>query len=168
MAYEDHFKHADDVVAHLNTIVPAISDPWLQSKYTGFVAVVAVTVYELAIKEIFIEFARRKHKVLGHFTESFFDRINGRIKIKNIREDYIKKFGDKYDSRFQRKLDNAIKLYMQINHRDIRSSYSNLIIWRNNFSHEGRLSSTATYSEAIQAYEDGKEVLHCLAASMTR
>ncbi len=27
---------------------------------------------------------------------------------------------------------------------------------------------TATYNEAVQAYEDGKEVIHCLAASMKR
>lgn len=64
MPYVDHFQHADNVVEHLNGIVPTIADPLLQAKYLGFVSVVAVTVYELAIKTIFIEFAQHKHKVL--------------------------------------------------------------------------------------------------------
>ncbi len=81
MAYANHFRHADDVIAHLNTVVPTITDPLLVAKYSGFAAVAAVTVYELAIKEIFCEFGRRKHKILGNFTESYFDRINGRITL---------------------------------------------------------------------------------------
>ena len=52
MPYLDHFQHADDVVTHLNSVVPTIPDPLLRAKYVGFVSVAAVTVYELAIKEI--------------------------------------------------------------------------------------------------------------------
>ncbi len=168
MAYIDHFQHADDVVNHLNTIVPTITDPLLKAKYVGFVSVVAVTVYEMAIKDIFIEFAHKKHKVLGNFTESYFDRINGKIKLKIIRDEYIKRFGIKYKTRFQRKLDERAREYLRVNHRDIKNSYANLIIWRNDFAHEGKINITATYEEVVQAYEDGKEIIHCLAACMTR
>ncbi len=168
MAYPDHFLHADDVVAHLNTIVPTITNPLLTAKYVGFVSIAAVTVYELAVKDIFIEFARRKHKLLGNFTEVYFDRINGRIKLQIITDDYIGKFGSKYQNRFRQKIEKRSKEYLQLNHRDIKSSYANLITWRNDFAHEGRVNSTTTYREVIQAYEDGKEVIHCLAAAMTR
>ena len=168
MAYTDHFLHADDIVAHLDGIVPAITDPLLIRKYVGFVAVSAVTVYELAIKEIFIEFARKKHKVLGHFTEAYFDRINGRIKLQIIKDDYIGKFGIRYQTRFSKNITKRSKEYFSVNHREIRNSYANLITWRNEFAHEGIINSTATYTEVIQAYEDGKEVIHCLAESMTR
>ena len=68
MAYTDHFQLADDVISHLNTVIGGISDPFIASRYVGFVAVASVTVYELAIKEIFIDFGERKHKVLGEFT----------------------------------------------------------------------------------------------------
>ncbi|MCF6210719.1 MAG: hypothetical protein L3K24_08645 [Gammaproteobacteria bacterium] len=168
MTYTDHFLHADDVIAHLNSIVPSITDPLLLPKYVGFVSVAAVTVYELAMKDIFIDFARKKHKVLGNFTEAYFDRINGRIKLKIIKEDYIGKFGRKYQIKFQKNIEKKSKEYLQINHRDIRSSYANLITWRNEFAHEGIINSTTTYDEVIKAYEDGKEVIHCLAESMTR
>lgn len=168
MTYADHFRHADDVIIHLNGIVPALADPLLKVKYTGFVAVTAVTVYELAIKEIFCEFGRRKHKVLGKFTESHFERINGRVTLDNIRKDYCARFGDVYADRFKKRLDASAKAHLLRNRRDLKNSYSNLITWRNSFAHEGNVPATATYAEAVQAYEDGKEVIHVLAASMAR
>lgn len=168
MTYQQSFKHADDVIAHLNIIVPTITDPMLQAKYTGFAAVAVVTVYEIAIKEIFINFAKKKHKVLGNFTESYFDRINGKIKIQVIKDEYISKFGNKYLHRFKKRLENATKLYMIANRRDVLSSYANLILWRNDFAHEGKLSATATYSDVVKAYEDGKEVIRCLYEAMDR
>ncbi|WP_089725863.1 HEPN domain-containing protein [Candidatus Thiosymbion oneisti] len=166
MIYGSHFRHADDIVNHLNDIVPEITNPLLKAKYVGFVSVAAVTVYELAIKEILIEFARRKHQVFGHFIEAHLDRINGRIRLKTIKEEHISRFGSKYETRFQQGLDKRTKEYLQDNQRDIKNSYTNLIIWRNDFSHTGRINPTTTYEEAVQAYEDGKEVIHCLASCM--
>jgi hypothetical protein len=168
MAYHIHFQHADDVVAHLNTIIPGLTDPLLQSKYVGLMAVAAITVYELAIKTIFIDFGKKKHKVLGSFTENYFNRINGRITLKNIKDDYVIKFGNKYLHRFEKTIDQKAKQYLSIHRRDIRSSYANLIIWRNDFAHEGRFNTTATYQEVVQSYEDGKEIIHCLAQTMNR
>lgn len=168
MPYSDHFLHADDVVAHLNIIIPTIADPLLTPKYVGFVSVAAVTVYELAVKDIFIEFAKKKHKLLGNFTEAYFEKINGRIRLQVIVDDYIGKFGNKYQVCFRKNIEQRSKEYFRINHRDIRNSYANLITWRNDFAHEGRINSTTTYDEVIKAYEDGKEVIHCLAASMVR
>lgn len=168
MPYQDHFKHADDLVAHLNGVVPTIADPLLQAKYIGFVSVAAVTVYELAVKQIFIDFAAKKHKVLGHFTESFFERINGRIKLPVVKDEYIDRFGERYTNRFKKNIEVFSKNYLAKHKRDIRSSYANLITWRNDFAHEGKLNATATYGEVIQAYEDGKEVIRCLAETMVR
>ena len=168
MPYTANFQHADDIINHLNTIVPPLTDPLLKVKYIGFVAVAAVTVYEMAIKTIFIEFAKKKHKVLGTFTEAFFERINGRIKISHIREDYLIKFGEKYLRRFNVKLEKCSNDYMRTNRRDIKSAYSNVINWRNDFAHEGMMRTTATYPEVLQAYKDGKEIIRCLAETMTR
>ena len=168
MAYADHFQHADDVITHLNVIVPAISDRLLAAKYAGFVAVSAVTVYELAIKEIFCEFARKKHKVFGKFTESYFERINGRVSLRNIKDEYCPRFGDVYADRFKTHLEKAAHIHLIQHRRDVRSAYANLIIWRNDFAHEGRAPATATYTEVTQSYEDGKVVIQALASSMVR
>jgi len=168
MAYTSHFHLADDMILHLNTVIGGISDPFIESRYIGFVAISAVSVYELAIKDIFYEFGQKKHKVLGCFTRSYFDRINGRIKIQSIRDDYIKKFGDKYVIRFKKKIDNAEKISLRTRRISILSNYSNIIEWRNQFAHEGIVPATVTYAEITQAYEVGKEIIQCLSSTMQR
>jgi hypothetical protein len=72
MAYADNFKLADNLISHLTPAVGGIKDPFLASRYAGFVAVTAVTVYELAVKEILCSFDDSKHIVLGNFYEKLF------------------------------------------------------------------------------------------------
>ena len=48
------------LVAHLDSVIGGVSDPFISSRYVGFVAVVGTTVFELAIKEIFLEFSIKK------------------------------------------------------------------------------------------------------------
>ena len=72
MGYDSHFIYADDFINHLDIALPATTDPFIKSRYIGFLAITAVTVYELALKEIFIDFANKKHKVLGTLTRSYF------------------------------------------------------------------------------------------------
>ncbi|MCB9422845.1 MAG: hypothetical protein H6667_23805 [Ardenticatenaceae bacterium] len=168
MAYQDHFRLADDMIIHLNTIIASVSDPFITSRYVGFVAVTAVTVYELAIKDVFFDFGNKKHKVLGTFTRSYFDRINGRIKIQIIRDEYVRRFGDKYVTRFKKKIEETEELNIRLHGRSIQSSYNNIIIWRNEFAHEGKIPGTVTYNEVTASYEVGKEVIKCLAETMYR
>ena len=168
MPYYDHFTLADDVISHLDSIMSSISDPFIQSRYVGFVAVTATTVYELAIKDIFCEFGEKKHKVLGSFIRSYFDRINGKIKIDSIRNEYVKRFGDKYVEKFKEKLDRSEQHWLRTKKVSIKSSYNNIIEWRNEFAHAGKIPSTVTYNEITQSYIIGKEVIKCLAESMHR
>ncbi len=166
MSYDVHFKHADDVIEHLDTFVPGLEDPLLRAKYVGFVTVAAVTVYEIALKSVLIDFATSQNKVFGTFAEAFFGRINGRIRIEDIQKDYLKKFGVDYKTGFKENLKQAADVYLHAHKRDIVSSYENLITWRNDYAHEGTLNETATYEEVVQAYADGKEVIRCLAGTM--
>jgi len=168
MAYQVHFKLADDMISHLDSVVGGITDTFVTSRYVGFVAVAAVTVYELAIKEIFCEFAQKKHKVFGSFVDKYFDRINGRIKLKVIRENYIPRFGDKYLQRFERKIKKVEERSIRARKGSIETAYGNIITWRNEFAHEGRIPSTPTYAEVTKAYYTGKAVIDCLAETMRR
>lgn len=168
MAYDDHFRLADDYITHLDLVIGAIADPFIKSRYSGFLAVSAVTVYELALKNIFRDFAARKHNVLANFTNLYFARINGRIKIDVIKDDYVKRFGDKYVKRFSKKLEARERQILRTDGASVRSSYGNIITWRNGFAHEGMVPTTATYDEVKKAYGLGKHVIHCLAETMTR
>ena len=168
MAYHHHFKLADDLVLHLDSVFAGLRDPFLESRYTGFVAVSAVTVLELSLKTIFLEFAAAKHKVLDAFCRSFFERINGRISFENINKDYLPRFGDKYRDRFKKKLDRREELELRTAGTSMKSYYGNLIVWRNNFAHEGTLPATATYRDVKIAYGYGKDIMQLLSESMRR
>lgn len=168
MAYSDHFKLTDDLVAHLDPILLGLNDPFIESRYTGFLSLSAVTVYELAIKEIFREFAKRKHKVLEHFTVLYFERINGRIKVPDIKREYVKKYGTQYIARFEKQLESCEHRFLKDQGVSVSTAYGNLVTWRNGFAHEGQLPGNATYGEARKSYELGKEVIHCLARAMRR
>lgn len=168
MPYHEHFVLADDMIAHLDSVVENVVDPFIASRYVGFVAVAAVTVYELAIKDVFIDFGAKKHKVFGVYAQSNFNRINGRIKLGHLRDDYIRSFGERYKKRFDAKLEDADGQAVRTDHISIRASYSNIITWRNSFAHEGILPTSPTYAEVTTAYRYGKRVIDCLADAMTR
>lgn len=167
MPYGDHFAIADAYIQHLDNAIGSIRDPLLQSRLVGFLAVSAVTVYELSIKTIFIDFAENIHPVLGQFARSYFDRINGRVSRRNIEENYLTKFGQYYLEKFRRLLEIREREILQSKSRSVKSSYNNIVTWRNAFVHEGRMPETATYQEAREAYEAGCELIHCLAETMS-
>lgn len=128
----------------------------------------SVTVLELAMKTIFSDFADAKHKVLGNFCARYFDRINGRIGLKLIHDDYLVKFGSKYQVRFQRALEKLERQELRNSGASIKASYGNLLTWRNGFAHEGNVPANATYPEVKRAYGCGKQVMDCLATCMRR
>lgn len=168
MPYDSHFKLTDDLILHLDTVIASLTDPFIESRYTGFLAVNAVTVLELALKTIFLEFSAAKHVVLGNFCAHFFGRINGRITLKNIKEEYLPKFGMKYTIRFERRLKQLESSHLRTTGTSIKSSYGNLITWRNGFAHEGIIPNNASYDEVKKSYECGKEIMRCLATCMRR
>lgn len=168
MPYSDHFKLTDDLIQHLDPVLAGLNDAFIESRYTGFLAVSSVTVLELAMKTIFWDCADAKHKVLATFCGQYFDRINGRIGLKTIREDYVAKFGSKYEARFGMALEKLEHYELKTNGVSIKASYGNLLTWRNEFAHEGNVPTNASYPEVKRAFGCGKQVMNCLASCMRR
>ena len=168
MSYQDRFKLADQYVDHLNEAVIEIQDAFIASRYVGFVAVSAVTVYEQAIKDIFISFSAKKNSVFGEFATAYFFRINGRISSREIVKEYLPRFGEKYVKRFRRKRDKKENEILRNERKSILASYNNIISWRNQFAHEGVVPNTVTFTEVRDAYANGKHIIHCLADTMVR
>lgn len=166
MPYTDRFINSDNLVAHLTTIIPTIVDPAILSSYAGFLSVSSVTVYELAIKDIFSAFAYAKKRAFGNFVDSHFERINGRIKLSNLKDEHIASFGAKYLTRFKKDLDAKDAASIAAGLGSIKSQYGNLITCRHNFVHQG--SPTLTINEIITSYQNGKEVIHSLNYAMVR
>ena len=168
MPYTDRFSLVEDYLIHLDPMMAGIADPFIQGRYLGFVLISAVTVYELAIKDIFYEFSDKKHSVLGNFARAKFDQLNGRIKLNSLRNEHIGMFGRKYVERFDKKLDKVEDASLRGGQGSVKASYGNVISWRHTFVHEGNPPNTTNYSEVKRAYAAGKNVIHCLNESMVR
>jgi hypothetical protein len=168
MPYTDRFTLVENYLAHVDPVMATITDPFVEARYTGFIATSAVTAYELAIKDIFYAFADRKHLVLGEVTRARFFRLNGKIKLDDLKKEHVKMFGTKYLTRFMRNLENVERTYPAAHNKSPKSAYNNVIVWRNQFVHEGNLPNTTNYAEIKDQYVAGKEVIHCLFKSMVR
>lgn len=168
MSYRNHFTAADKVAAHLVAVHSAASDSDLTRSCIGFLTIAAATAYELAIKEILVNFCERKHKVFGTFSRSQFDRLNGRIKLSDLRGLYISAFGEKYLKRFNAKLTDADNASVVSHGTTVTTCYQNILVWRHSFAHTGVVPATMTFNEALSAYKLGATVVDCVAASMHR
>ena len=165
MAYLKRFNSVDLLISQLRPIAQTGPDPLVLSAMAGIVAVEAVTAYELAIKDIFEEFSRKKNKVFGSFVTNSYSKLNGRIKYQEIKE-MVKAFGEKYRERFLKKMDEKTKIVLVSDHVDLIQTYNNLILGRHEFVHAGQL--TMTLQEAINSYSRGKELIGALYESMKR
>ena len=168
MPYSDRFALVEDYLAHVDPMMDAIEDPFVKARYTGFIAISAVTAYELAIKDIFYTFADKKHLVLGEVIRAKFLRLNGKIKLEDLKKEHVKMFGDKYLNRFKSNLEKMENAYVRTHNKSPKTAYTNVITWRNQFVHEGTLPNTTNYAEIKDQYTAGKEVVHCLSKSMVR
>lgn len=165
--YTSHFNLADDLVSHLDGVLSEVTDPFLLSRYAGFVAVSAATVFELAVKSILIDFAAAQHPVLSNFVGRVFERLNGRVSLQALKEEHLPKFGAAYVAKFSSKLEETELAILRSEGESVKSSYGNLLQWRHGFAHGGLLPATATYAEVCRSYHSGKHVLHSLAFTMT-
>ncbi|MGD0022410.1 MAG: HEPN domain-containing protein [Smithellaceae bacterium] len=166
MLYTDRFVGTDKLINHLAPIIRTVTDPSILADYAGFLSVSSVTVYELAIKDIFNEFASRKHKVFGTVIDKHFERLNGRIKIDDLKGEHVKLFGDKYLKKFNQKLKSKESSALSTSRISISNDYANLITCRHKYVHGG--FPTLTINEVIDCYKNGKQVIHCLNDAMKR
>jgi hypothetical protein len=168
MAFEDRFSLADDYLTHVDAVMAKTDDDFIRTRYLGFVAVSAVTSYELAIKDIVFRFSDAKHRVLGELARNKFDRLNGQIKLTDIRDRYLSCFGKKYCVQFDNQLAREEADALRSRQGSIKSSYGNLITWRHNFVHEGSWPNTATYGDIRRSYEHGKRLIRCIDRALVR
>lgn len=164
--YTDHFQLNDDLIQHLDSVLSQNRDAFMERRYVGFLSVSSVTVLELCVKSIFNDFATTQHPILSTFCATHFNRINGRIGLDHIKNEYLPRFGSIYVDQFKTEIDQLEKQGLQELRMSYKGDYTNLITWRNEFTHGGHLPTNATYSDVKRAYESGKRVMQCLAAAL--
>jgi hypothetical protein len=162
MPYNDKFKATDELIVSMQSMLSNV-DAQTQAKFTGFLSVSAVTVYELAIKEIIISYACSKHSDFGCFITKYLSRLNGKIKLEDLKNE-IKKYGDIYKSKFETELEVAGSLILKNERQDLKSCYNNLILCRHEYVHGGNV--TLSMQECINNYIIGKKVIEALYITM--
>jgi hypothetical protein len=160
--YTDHFRLVDDVSGHFDTAVAAV-DPMIKSRYAGFYAVASAAVLELALKEIIIAFAQSKHPLFGSYVADRYERINGRIKMDNIKSEHLAPFGKTYRTRFDRLVKRVDRFSIYQRKGPVITAYENLLTCRHTFAHEGMVPPSTTYDEVKHGFEAGKTIMKCLA-----
>lgn len=153
MAYTDKFQPADELINEINTLKPHISSVALP-KFIGAISVSAVTSYELAIKEILIDYAYSKHNLFGGFIQNYLSRLNGRIEIPDLKKE-IKKIDNTLPTNFETKITEVEQI-----EPSVRFCYQNLIQGRHSYVHANRIN--LSYDECIHDYELGKKIIGAL------
>lgn len=162
------FIDTDALVEHWTDVVSGVANDHIKSRYAGFVAVAGVTSYEVAIRDIIIEFSEKKHEILGNFSRSLFSRMSGKISYEDLWKNHLSKFGQKYVEKFKKSVSDEDNRIVREHRTGLIAAYSNMILWRNSFAHSGNLSANATFNEAVKSYNIGKGVVRCLAKAMHR
>lgn len=162
MAYTDRFNDVDALISNLNPIIPSLSFD-VQAKFVGFLAVNAVTAYELAIKEIIEDYASSKHCDFGEYVRCALARINGRIKISDIKGE-LNKFGGSYKGNFETNLVSKEASVLQNTGKSLSACYDNLLTCRHRYVHASVI--TLTIQECVDYYNIGKNVIDALFDSM--
>lgn len=166
MAYTSRFVSVDLLINQLYPLVQPNIDPLVLSSWAGLVAVEAVTAYELAIKDIFEDFAKQKNKVFGTFVKSTYSRLNGRIHYKDVKDNMVKPYGDKYSRKLVQKKDAKTEEAFSLYRVDLVNTYDNLIECRHQLVHSGLF--TMSFEEAVNSYQIGKLFIEALNETMKR
>lgn len=166
--YQETLARADKLIDLLIEAESSVTDPLAKRQYIGFLSVTAVTFYEEAFKEILISFAMKKHKVFGTHISYQYNKMNGQITLNDFKNRHIPRFGEKYKKRLTKKLDKCEFDSLKSGEGSIKSSYGNIVTWRNNFVHGGEIPANASFSEAINSYNRGKIVIEVIAECLVR
>jgi hypothetical protein len=168
VAYQNHFRLVDDLLPHLDATVGAVTDPFIASRYSGFLALSSATVLELCVKELLIEHASTISPVFGVFVSKSYERLNGRVRVKALKEEHLPRYGAHYVAHFSKLLSRTDRFNLRSSGRSTSQSYDNVITWRHGFAHEGIVPPNATYGDVRNAYIDSKVVVQCLAKTLSR
>lgn len=158
MPFNKRYLTGDGILEHLNSIVSGLHDDELKSRYTGFAIVASVTVYETAVKDILLYFAKGRDHVFNEYLNNQFARLNTRIALVELKN-YLKSFGFHYKATFDADIEALEESYMIEKSISVKAAYASMISYRNTFTHTGNPPQYATFEEIVACYEAGKEVI---------
>lgn len=154
-----HFNRIEELVTEMQRFVPsgAVGVAQFRADLAGLLVVSVAASYESCVKETLLTFASGHHAAFGNFTFNNYKRLNSRIRVNDLRR-YARTFDDGVRSRFEILLDQRKQKIDARIGKDIKSSYEQILNWRNAFAHAGIRNTTI--EEAISTHRLAKRVLY--------
>src|SRR3546814_2886955 len=106
------------------------------------------------------DLAERTHPTFSSYFASRHEQVNGRVKISQINEDCLKRFGGAFHKRFNSLLTRVDRYYIKQKGFSIVSSYGSLITCRHEFrseEHTSELQSLMRISYAVFCLKKKKD-----------
>jgi RiboL-PSP-HEPN len=164
--FRPHLQKVEELATNLvrNAPVAGLSTDSFRADLAGFLAIAYAAAFEESVKEIFIAFAKSQHTILHRMVEKKFDRINGKIKIDTIKNDYLLPLGEQFKDVFSSELKRVEDEVLRSHGQSVISSFTNIIDWRNAFAH--KLERQTTIEEVQTSYVFAKKVIELLNSSL--
>lgn len=165
--YEDHLRWVEQLTADVlhHAPQPGTQADHFRADLAALLCTSYVAAFECSIKAIFTSFATSKHRILGTVAGYHFKRINSKIQIDRIANEYARQFGDHYRSRFKELVQQEEARILISDKTSMKETYHNLIRWRNEFAHEGK--KLATLEEVTRALPIAQIVVRQLDRAMS-
>lgn len=156
------YRQVDLLIFKMDELMAGSSvDPFLESHFAALVTVVSVAAFERRIKDIFCDFGASQNSTFGLYVKNDLGRINGRISIKSLKEQYLNKFGKKYIEGFKSELDILKNDALSNGQPNPAEFYDSLISARHNFVHELNVK-LPKYKEVKEFYLAGVTIISAL------
>jgi hypothetical protein len=143
----------------------SVAEQRLRNELAGMFCVTIAASYEGIVKETLISYAAKFHPKYRDHIERDFDKLNARIKIKDLKH-YSQRFGlsewsgdgsNKNSTSFDRVLNEKRAVVERRFRADLNGSYTNIFTWRNAYAHER--TTTATFNDVYKAHRIGQYVI---------
>jgi hypothetical protein len=154
------FQNVDILIHDLDKFVRTGANTEVQKfryNLAGLLVVTMVASFENSVKHVIINYAHSRNKDFGSFSERHFGKINGKVRIDDLKK-YCLLFGEDRKDNFVRILESRRKKIRERARLDINASYDQIIDRRHSFAHTWAVS--LTIEEAICQYRAAKRVIY--------
>jgi hypothetical protein len=159
-------KRVDELVAEIDTIVPAASGYQgvkLRADLAGLLVVAIAATYENCVKEVLFSYTGRQHATFESYARRRYGKINSKISVQDLKG-YCELLDPSLKTKFQAKLASRKKAIVERTGVNIETMYGQLLEWRHEFAHTG--ARNTTLEEAARAHLFAKRIIYIFAEAL--
>lgn len=139
---------AGNTLDYLHALRLKETDPFMSTKLAGFLVITVVSAVEVKVREICENSASKHNIYFGNYVASVMEKTNAKVRWDDLIE-YAARFQSSYKLDLKNRAKVAERRSLKQTQISLKTSYENLLTWRNQFAHQGHAS--CTFDEALLA-----------------